>query len=617
MTVLVPLVVAVPLTAAGALAAFGHHLPSRVDNVVAAGVAAAVAALSTLLIFRSSHHAIDYWFGGWHPRHGIAIGIGFHVEPLAAGISALIATLMTASELLAFDYFHEEVPQHYHVLMLAFLAGMCGFALSGDLFNMLVWFELMGIAAFALTAYRTEQPRVTQGAINFAVLNSIAAFLILAGIAFVYGRTGALNLAQIGESLRHEQPNGAVVVAFALVVCGFLVKAGAFPFHFWLADAYSVAPAPVGILFAGVMSDLGLHGIARVYWGGFAEALGGHVSAVRGVLLAVGVLTALVGALMAFLQASLKRLLAFLTIAHIGIALVGIALLTPGGLAGATVYLVADGLVRGALFFAVAHIAFDLGAVNELELFGRGRSLRVAGATVLVGALGLAAIPPLGPFLGSGLVSQSAAGLGLPGLSAVVIVATLVPAAAVLRAFGRIFLGLGPPHDPLLIRLPAGDDEGEQEEEEGEDEGRGRGQRRSGVLMRVPGLLLLAAALGLAFAPGIAGQAVRHASEIERAHATALETLRGVHEAQPPLSHVGLSKASLLYGVVSTVGAILLAAAALWWSSLPAALRLPGVVLRPVVGGLKTAHDGVTGEYVAWLTFGVAAIAAVLALLVR
>src|SRR5207247_8220992 len=137
---------------------------------------------------------------GWQPRHGVALGVAFSVDPLAAALAALAAVLTTASLVFSWRYF-DEVATLFHVLMLVFLAGMVGFALSADLFNMFVFFELMGVCAFTLTGYRIDQPGPLQGGLNFAVTNSIAAFLILTGIGLLYGRTGALNLAQIGQSL--------------------------------------------------------------------------------------------------------------------------------------------------------------------------------------------------------------------------------------------------------------------------------------------------------------------------------------------------------------------------------------------------------------------------------
>ena len=128
-----------------------------------------------------------------------------------------------------------------------------------------------------------------------------------------------------------------MIVAFTLLVGGFMTKAGAVPFHFWLSDAYAVAPVPVCILLAGVMSDLGLHAIGRIYWTVFSDTL--SAGDIRPVVVGFGLVTAIVGGLMCFLQRDLKRMLAFATISNIGAVLVGIGLLTRSGLAGSIVFL--------------------------------------------------------------------------------------------------------------------------------------------------------------------------------------------------------------------------------------------------------------------------------------
>ena len=609
MNVLVPLTIALPLLGAAALAAAGHFLPSRVDDLVAAAIAVAVTVFCVVLIFHSSHGTIHYWFGGWQPRNGIAIGISFSVDPLGAGIAALIGALMTAALVQSIDYFDEEVPPHYFVLMLVFMGAMVGFALSSDLFNLFVFFELMSTAAFALTAYRIEHRSVLQGAINFAVVNGIGAFMLLAGIALVYGRTGALNLAQIGQVLSRHGADGLVVVAFGLIVVGLLTKAGAVPFHFWLSDAYAVAPAPVCVLFAGVMSDLGLHAVGRVYWEGFSGVLGqGHADAVRGVLIGFGLLTALVGALMAFVQAGLKRMLAFVVISHVGVFLCAIGLLTARGLAGATVYVVADGLVKGALFCAVGHLARRVGHTDELIAHGRGRSLPLTGALVAVGALGLAAVPPLGTFVGFAVVDRASGGIGYHWLPPLLAVATAVTGAAVLRAAARIFLGLGPREDDLLVAAPR-----DEEADEGD-----RGAPRRGFLLWGPAVALLVAGLGLAFAPGIADHAVQHAEHFVDRPAVARETLHGA--APAPLPHVDedVTAGNYAYGAASALLALLLAWLGLYRRRIPRALRRAlDATAGPAVQRLKLLHDGVVGEYVTWLTVGAAALTGLLALLAR
>jgi multicomponent Na+:H+ antiporter subunit D len=155
--------------------------------------------------------------------------------------------------------------------MLLFLAGMIGLCFAGDLFNLFVFFELMSVTAYALTAYKLEESTL-EGAFNFTITNSIAGFLILLGIGLLYGRTGALNLAEIGRSLARGGAHGVVLMAMVAVMTGFFVKAAQVPFHFWLPDAQAVAPSPVCVLFSGVMVALGLYAAARVYWTVFAGA---------------------------------------------------------------------------------------------------------------------------------------------------------------------------------------------------------------------------------------------------------------------------------------------------------------------------------------------------------
>jgi len=233
--------IALPLLAAAVLAAIGSHVPRRVSDAIALLATAASAVFSFVLLARSRHGMLTYWLGGWQPRQGVAIGIVLAVDPIGAGLAALSGVLVFAALLFAMRLF-DDVHAHFHVLMLAFLGALCGFGLTGDLFNLFVWFELMSAAGFALCGYKIEETASIQGAINFAVVNTIGAFLVLTGIALLYGRTGALNLVQIGRAL--PGADGLVLVSFALIACGFLVKGAMFPFHFWLADAHAVAPTP-------------------------------------------------------------------------------------------------------------------------------------------------------------------------------------------------------------------------------------------------------------------------------------------------------------------------------------------------------------------------------------
>src|SRR6202012_1386070 len=141
----------------------------------------------------------------------------------------------------------ESGSNHFQPLMLIFLAAMCGVSLTVDIFNLFVFFELMSTVAFALCGLKIDEPAPLQGSFNFAVTNTIAAFLVLTGIALLYSITGALNMAQSGLAIgmRHDP---LVLFAFTLLTCGFFIKAAIVPFHLWLPDAHAVAPTPVCVL---------------------------------------------------------------------------------------------------------------------------------------------------------------------------------------------------------------------------------------------------------------------------------------------------------------------------------------------------------------------------------
>src|SRR3954468_20113778 len=349
MSQLLPLPAAIPLLTAAVVVATDHVVPRRVQNAIALAATAASAAIALVVLAQTERHGTVHWFGGWTPRHGVALGIAFVAEPLGAGMAALALVLATLS--LAYSWTSmREAARLYNTLVLLFAGAMAGFALSGDVFNMFVWFELMGVAAYALCGFKVAELGPLQGGISFAITNTLGAYFIVMGIALLYARTGALNLAQIGATLAGHRMDGLALVAFLLLLVGFAVKAAIVPFHFWLADAHAVAPAPVCVLFSGVMVELGIYAVARIFWTVFAGVLGEFEHPIRDVLLGVGAVTAILGALMCGLHRHVKRLLAYSTIAHAGCFLMGVALLTPDALAGSAVYVLAHGLAKGALF---------------------------------------------------------------------------------------------------------------------------------------------------------------------------------------------------------------------------------------------------------------------------
>ena len=589
--------VALPLLVAAALVGLAPVGPRRAADAAAVATAAVVTVLCLVLLARSLDGPVVYWFGGWTPRDGIALGVAFAVDPVGAALATLAGVLATAALTVSWRIF-EAVRTLHHGLMLVFLAGIVGFCLSGDLFNMFVFYELFSVAAYALTGYQTTNPGSVRGALNFAITNSVGAILVLGGIALLYGRTGALNLAQLGQALARGPADRLVVVAFLLLMVGFFVKAAVVPFHFWLADAYALAPTVVGVLFAGVVSELGLYAVARVYWTVFSAPLA-RVEGLRGVLLLGAVATALVGGVMCLLQHHLARMLAYATVSHVGLTLAGFALLAPVGVGGAVLYLLADGLVKGSLFISVGIVDHHLHDVDERRLQGRGRHMPWAAALMVAGALGLAGVPPFGTFLGKALMEEAAVEAGAPWLVGLFVVVAALTSAALLRATGRVFLGLGAP---------------------GATPGRtGDHHRRAHPTQLAPAVGLLVVAVLVGLAPGLTGAAHHAAERFTDRAGYAAAVLEGASGAGPEGTHPPPELAvPALLAVVSALLGLGLALAALRPDRLPARLR--DAVTRlwdPVAGRLRDLHDGGIGDSVTWLVVGMAAFGTLLAVVVR
>jgi multicomponent Na+:H+ antiporter subunit D len=604
MSTLAPLPVVVPLSVAAILSALNKFLSRRAADALAILTTIATGIICGELLFEASVQPVIHWFGGWTPRAGVALGISFVIDPLGAGAATFTSLLVLAALVFSLHYF-DTVGALFHVLMLGFLGAMCGFALTGDVFNLFVFFELMSATAFALCGYKVEEPESMQGALNFAITNTIGAFLVLNGIGLLYGRTGALNMAQIGRTLGGNL-DGLVITAFVFIMAGFFIKAAVLPFHFWLADAHAVAPTPVCVLFSGIMVELGIYAVLRVYWTMFDGPFAAHRWEVRALLLAVGSITAVVGAIMCFGQRHIKRLLAFSTVSHVGLLTIGFGAIKEGALAGVALYVVGHGLVKAALFLVAGLLLHRFSSVDELELHGRARSMPATGMVFFAAALGLASMPGFATFHGESGIIDAAGSLGQHWVRAIFFVSGVFTAGAVLRVWGRVFRGMG---------------KGEEAETAGakkikEERETTQASHRIPAVMFVPAAILVLLAIAIGLTPGVK-RAVRTAAFVMQDRAGYQE--RVLEHAWVPVTpaeeeHAPMGR-GLAWSLATTAAALGLAFLSLsrFWPS-------KHVLTRPVaiaVRGLRSVHSGYIGDYVAFLTFGVAAFGIVLAALVH
>jgi multicomponent Na+:H+ antiporter subunit D len=399
---LLPLPVAIPL--AGAVTA---PLLARVSSHLAVVVSLLGLAGSTMILLLEAPtvfggRIIAQYLGNWRPANGHVLGVTFAADPLgllvslAAAVIGAILLLYTLSELGGLG---QRELGGYACLFQMLIAAVIGAALTGDLFNLFVWFEVAALSSYGLAGFFLERPIALEAAFKVLVLTTLASFSVFVGAGLEYARHGALSFAQLHEALAgHVGTPDAV--ALGLLVAGFATKAGLAPFHGWLADVHTAAPGPVNALFSALMDALGVVAIARVVF----QVFGTSSLPVLGLLMGLGLASALLGGIMALAQDDLKRLLAYDTISQIGIVMIGFATGNASGVAGAVYHLVNHAAFKALLFLAAGAVVHRTGLTRLSELGGLARRMPVATAAFVLGALSIAGIPPLNGYVSLSLI---------------------------------------------------------------------------------------------------------------------------------------------------------------------------------------------------------------------
>ena len=399
---LLPLAVALPITGAVAaplLVRVSARLPIIV-SLVALGGAVTVLMLAAPSVFAG--RVLVHYLGFWKPVGGRALGIAFAADPfgllfaLTAAVIGAILLMYTLSELGGLG------PRElggYACLFQLLIAALIGAALTADLFDLFVWFEVAALASYGLTGFFLERPIALEAAFKILVLTTLASFSIFIGAGLLYARHGALNYAQLHAALRGHVTTPDLI-AFGLLIGGFATKAGLVPFHGWLADAHTAAPGPVSALFSGLMVNLGIVAIARVVF----AVYGPGSAPVLGLLLAIGLISALLGAILALAQDDLKRLLAYDTVSQMGILAIGLSAGNAAGISGAIYHLVNQALFKSLLFLCAGAIVHRTGLTRLSEMGGLARRMPLVTTAFVIGTLSIAGIPPFNGYVSLSLI---------------------------------------------------------------------------------------------------------------------------------------------------------------------------------------------------------------------
>lgn len=390
---------------AGALLLVAGRVGKPVERAI--GLAATALQLAAALALLGA--AVEgvtqvYYVGDWPAPYGIVL--------VADRLSALMLTLCAVLALGALVYAvqgDDERGRHFHVLFQMQLFGINGAFLTGDLFNLFVFFEILLIASYGLQLYGGGAPRV-RAALHVVVLNLVGSCVFLIGIAAIYAATGTLNLADLAVRIQAAGPEqaGLLRAGGLLLLVVFALKAALVPLGFWLTPAYAAACAPVAALFA-ILTKVGVYSILRVHGLLFGPGAGAAAALVDPWLIPVGLGTVVIATLGVLASRGLERLLAYLVVLSAGTLIAALGLASQEAVSAALFYILNSTLVAGGLFLVADLVARQRGESGGA--FDKGHGLlqpAVLGILFFAGAVGVAGLPPFAGFAAKVYILQSA-----------------------------------------------------------------------------------------------------------------------------------------------------------------------------------------------------------------
>lgn len=472
MNALLVLPVLIPLLTAAVLLLFGKNRGmQRYMGLLGSGALFVTSIILLIVVRQDGIQAIQ--LGNWPAPYGITL-----VADLLSAIMVLLAGLMgltvTVYSLVTMDEERERFS--YYPLLQILLMGVCGAFLTGDIFNLYVWFEVMLIASFVLLVLGGERGQL-EGAIKYVTLNLVSSAIFLAAIGLLYGLVGTLNMADLSLKLANVDQPGIVTTVSMLFLIAFGIKAAAFPLFFWLPASYHTPPVAISAIFAGLLTKVGVYSLMRVFTLLFVN----DINFTHQLILVIAGATMISGALGAVAQSEFRRILSFLLVSQIGFMLMGLGLFTPLALAGVIFYIIHH-IIAETNLFLMSGVTHRLGGSYELKrLGGVYKSYPFLGVLFLIPALALAGIPPFSGFFAKFVLVRAGLEIEQYVIVGVALAASVLTLFLMTRLWAEVFWKAAP------------EKEGEGEGDElVEPESVTEGAARSGMIVLLSPIVVLA-----------------------------------------------------------------------------------------------------------------------------
>ncbi|MCG7577698.1 MULTISPECIES: monovalent cation/H+ antiporter subunit D [unclassified Halomonas] len=404
----------------------------------------AVSVVATFLLLLASiallHQAASgdityYALGDWQPPFGVVL-----VLDRLSALMVLLTSLLAVGAVVFACGGDDEKGSNFHGLFQWQLLGINGAFLTGDLFNLFVFFEVLLLASYALLLHGGGKARI-QASVHYVVLNLAGSSLFLIAVGILYGATGTLNMADMGYKIARlpAEREGLVTAGALMLLVVFGLKAAILPLYFWLPRAYAAAPAPVAALFA-IMTKVGIYAILRVYSLMFGEQAGGLVALEQPWVWWLALATLAAAGVGVMAARDLRLLVAYLVLISVGTLLAGVGMRSAEATSALLYYLIHTTLVTGGLFLLAEMIGLQRGKAGTRIVKGRplvqGNALAIA---FFIGAIAVVGMPPLSGALGKAMVLVAAEGTQRVWLWPLLLLASLASLIALSRAGSTLF----------------------------------------------------------------------------------------------------------------------------------------------------------------------------------
>ena len=391
--------------------------------------------------------AISYHLGGWAPPWGIE----YRVDPVNAYVLLIVAAVGALTMSYAKASIDRELGQgrqfRFYTIFLLCLAGLLGVTITGDAFNIFVFFEISSLASYVMISLGPDRRALT-AAFNYLIFGTIGATFFLIGVGLLYQMTGTLNIADRANRVPAMTGNRTIQAAFIFMAVGLALKAAIFPLHSWLPNAYAFAPSVVTAFLAATATKVAIYVLIRSYFTIFGPEYSFGSMSLGVVLMVPAIAAMLIGSTIAIFQDDIKRMLAYSSVAQIGYMVLGIGFATVLGVAGGMLHLFNHALIKTAMFMAMGCVFYRMGSVRIEAMAGLAKRMPWTMAAFVGGGLSLIGVPLTAGFVSKWYLLLAALDAGMWWIAAFILIASMLAIVYVWRVVEVAYFSPSPDGAP-------------------------------------------------------------------------------------------------------------------------------------------------------------------------